>query len=74
MSIHRLTARLQELQSMLAEQRKMAAAARAAMIECETLQARDDGIKARLTAARQRAEELRSKLDAVEPVRLEVWK
>jgi chromosome condensin MukBEF ATPase and DNA-binding subunit MukB len=56
------------------EQRKMAAGARAAMLERETAQARDDELKARLTAVRQRAEELRSKLDAVEPVRLEVWK
>jgi chromosome segregation ATPase len=74
LSIHRLTARLQVLQSMLEQQRKLAASAQAALFEREAAQVRAEEAKARLTSVRQRAEEIRVRLDAIEPVRLEVWK
>lgn len=74
LSIHRLSARLQVLQSMIDQQRKLAATAQAASFERESMQSRAEETKARLTSVRQRAEEIRARLDAVEPVRLEVWK
>ena len=73
-TVNRLTPRLRLLQDMAKAQQQKIAEAEAAAAERDAALARADDVKARMQALRQRAEEIRGRLDAMEPVRLEIWK
>jgi len=74
LTVNRLATRFQLLERMLAEQRKVVAESEVASAERDAAMARADDVRARMQALRQRAEELCARLDAIEPVRIEIWK
>ena len=73
-TVQRLTPRLALLDEMILAYQKRVAAAEAAEADRDLAMARAESVHLRMANARSTVDELRGKLDEMEPVRVELWK